>query len=242
MKYFAFIIFALAVIGCSSDTESSSDFEVGYDYLPLLDEGSIMLYEIEQTYFSNNGLDVETSRFFQREEVVFSSVDESGMGSMNVDIFTSETGGEPWVYNGAAKIEKNEIQGITTNKFDDRIISLSFPVQANKYWNGLSLIGGDYVRNVNGEDLNFYEGWNFQIESISSSFNGYNDVIEVIQANTENALSRRFSKEIYAKDIGLIYKEQEVLDTQCISDCEGLQWVDKAQKGMILRKTLITIE
>ena len=42
------------------------------------------------------------------------------------------------------------------------------------------------------------------------------------------------------KNVGLIFKEMKILDTQCIIDCEGQPWEQKAEKGFILRMEIIS--
>ena len=49
----------------------------------------------------------------------------------------------------------------------------------------------------------------------------------------------KLSEEKYAKGVGLIYRAMKILDTQCIIDCQFLEWEDKAEKGYILTQQII---
>jgi hypothetical protein len=53
----------------------------------------------------------------------------------------------------------------------------------------------------------------------------------------ENTIERRYALEKYARGVGLIYKEYEILDSQCSTCTEP--WSEKAEKGFILKQTLI---
>ena len=66
-----------------------------------------------------------------------------------------------------------------------------------------------------------------------------NNPSQRIYSNSENVIELRFAKEQYAKNIGLIAKEYLILDTQCIEDCIGMTWEEKAEQGFILRMKMI---
>jgi hypothetical protein len=63
-------------------------------------------------------------------------------------------------------------------------------------------------------------------------------VLTVREADSENLIELRRSRVKYAKGIGLVYRELWVLDTQCIEQCDGKPWEEKAEKGFILSQTI----
>ena len=74
----------------------------------------------------------------------------------------------------------------------------------------------------------------------------YTDAYVVRVANLENNIQLRYGTEVYAPEKGLIYQEIQVMDTQCAYCCNGdlafcntLPWVEKAEKGVILKKRLL---
>jgi hypothetical protein len=96
---------------------------------------------------------------------------------------------------------------------------------------------------INGERLEpFILEWNYiynyldQAETVGAQF--YDKVCKVTEVDDENALEKRFSVMKYAKGVGLIYKEQWILDTQIFDNT--IPFIEKAQKGMILRQYLIS--
>lgn len=52
----------------------------------------------------------------------------------------------------------------------------------------------------------------------------------------ENAIEKTFAKEVYARGIGMVYKEWWHLETQKIVDDP---WLEKAEKGYIIKMQII---
>ncbi|MEL6865958.1 MAG: hypothetical protein AAFP19_16145, partial [Bacteroidota bacterium] len=63
----------------------------------------------------------------------------------------------------------------------------------------------------------------------------FDSVATIYQADNENAIELRYSIEKYARNIGLVYREMRILDTQAIVDDP---WEEKAQKGFIIRQQI----
>jgi len=227
---------------CTDASEQITEFDAGYGYLPVLEEGVTLLYEVDRVTYSNEGRDVIRESYFQREEVIVSEKNEDLSGEMRLDIFTSKNGGEPWTYEGAHSYDIDQLQSIHTNSEGERLINLTFPISENKTWDGLAFIGGNIQKNISGYMMNFYEGWESEIIRTSEPFGEYNDVITVSMADHENAIQRRKVTEYYAQDIGLLYQEMIILDTQCITECSDMAWEDKAHNGIIFNKRLISIQ
>ncbi len=239
MKVRAFILLIILLHSCSAEEAGESiENDFGYDYFPLLDIGDFREYEIDQTTYSNEGKNITTSHFFIKEEVVESVGKQSETASYRIDVFVRESENDDWNYIRTTLIEFNALQAIV-HEAGERIIHLNFPTRVGKEWNGLSLIDASRVKNLGGESIAFYKGWSFEITDRLNSFGDYIDVLEVQQADSENLIERRYSIEKYARGIGLIFKEQMILDTQCLAECEGMRWEEKAHKGIVLTKKLI---
>ena len=73
------------------------------------------------------------------------------------------------------------------------------------------------------------------------------DLLTLVEgADYENLLNRRLAIEGYAKNIGLVYRELEVFETQCQLCCNGdtgacldLPWREKAEGGFIIKQWLV---
>lgn len=128
------------------------------------------------------------------------------------------------------------------NEDNKSIISLVFPPALNTRWDGLALFdASDYTVEILNEPIRKYKDWtDFRIIETDGTFElmgtTYDQVITVLQVDTENAIERRYAIERYAPDIGLIYREEMILDTQNISSAP---WEEKAERGYIMRQFLV---
>jgi len=236
------LIFFLIIISlCSCSTESGVDtsLDSGYNYFPIHDIGTTYIYEVDRIFYNNQGKETEHLVTYERNVVIESTKDGDNLGSYREEIWESNTGQEPWLYKENMVSETNELQAICS-KSGNRIIKLTFPVAEGKSWDGLALMNDVTGQIINGESIDFYKDWDFKILGYEN-FEAYNDVLTVQQANHENAIEKRYSMEKYAMDIGLVYKEQQILDTQCLLECNDQNWEEKAHHGIILKKRLISI-
>jgi len=73
--------------------------------------------------------------------------------------------------------------------------------------------------------------------SLSAGGTNYQDVLTIQQGEFNSDIERRYAVEHYAPNVGLIKKEMEILDTQCV--CPGETWIEKAEKGFTLVLELV---
>ena len=137
------------------------------------------------------------------------------------------------------------------------MIKMVSPIQENRRWDGIVYIRRDTLVPIRGGSIDMFKDWDdFVCENIGNTFvdtlsnTVYTDVAKIVQVDKTNNIERRFSTEVYAKNIGLVYKEMRILDTQCrtpgtctgnsdIAACIGTPWYLKAEKGFILKQSLI---
>ncbi len=93
-----------------------------------------------------------------------------------------------------------------------------------------------------------FKGWDYEILSVDSSEVigdiNHDQVVTIQQANNDNVIELRYSQEKYAKGVGLVYRQREIMDSYCKyigtnELCIGLDWREKAGRGFIMRETLI---
>ena len=86
-----------------------------------------------------------------------------------------------------------------------------------------------------------FKDWDYRYLSVDRSEDisgmNYDRVLTVQQVDSENAIERRFGIEKYVFGSGLVFKERIILDTQNVTN--DLSWEEKAERGFILRQTLI---
>ena len=228
---------------------------VTYEYFPL-ETGKYKIYQIDSTVYDEYNCTVQTTSYQVKELTGTTGTDGEGDLYYRVEQYVRTDSTQPWVLSsiGSEKIEDNQLQRVENNQ---RIIKMVFPVIENKTWDGIVFIRRDTLVPIRGGSIDMFKDWDdFTYEKVGGTFLDtasnkiYTDAVQILQADKTNNIERRYSKEVYAKNIGLVYKSMWILDTQCrpvgtctgvgdIATCIGKPWKEKAEKGFILTQTLI---
>ncbi len=144
-----------------------------------------------------------------------------------------------------AAIEGAHAERIEENQ---RYIKLSFPLYAGKTWAGNTHINIDPFG-----PLGYLDGWEYTLSEMDTDRSigdlAFDSTLSVVQHASGSAIDTVGAQEIYARGIGLIYKELYVLESQCIScepndvpcilACRALPWEEKAEKGFIFKQKIL---
>ena len=241
---FFLLLVLLAIASCKSES-TFEDFQVdqGYDYFPL-EIGKYIDYQVDSVLYdtTGTGIVIEESSYLVREQVVDTFRDNNNRLSYLVERFQRLSADEPWEFSGNKSVipDNTQLEVIEDNL---RFIKMVFPLRDGELWDGNLHIDPSTIVVIKGEGVEMFKGWSYEIQSIgeAATINDqtYDDVVTITQAESENVIELRNSMEQYARGIGLVYRELRILDTQCITGCEGLPWEEKAQKGFILRQSII---
>jgi len=226
-----------------------------FDYYPI-EIGKYKVYQIDSIVYNEYNCSVQTARYQIKEVTESKTTDGEGDVTFIIKRYFRRTSTDAWaLYNiWTEKIEDNQIQRVENNQ---RMIKMVSPMQEGSYWDGIVYIRRDTLVPIRGGSIDMFKDWgDFVCDKIGSSFVDtlsnlvYTDVAKVVQVDKTNNIERRFSTEVYAKDIGLVYREMRILDTQCrrpgtcsgnsdIATCIGTPWYLKAEKGFILKQSLV---
>jgi hypothetical protein len=226
-----------------------------FDYYPI-EVGKYKVYQIDSIVYNEYNCTVQTATYQIKEVTENETTDGEGDPTFIVKRYFRRTSADAWtLYNiWTEKIEDNQIQRVEDNQ---RIIKMVSPIQENRRWDGIVYIRRDTLVPIRGGSIDMFKDWDdFVCENIGNTFvdtlsnTVYTDVAKIVQVDKTNNIERRFSTEVYAKNIGLVYKEMRILDTQCrtpgtctgnsdIAACIGTPWYLKAEKGFILKQSLI---
>ena len=247
MKKLGFFLFPIAVLAalfpaCKTE-EDDFEQDYGYEYFPL-EIGKFIVYEVDSTIFDPTAdTMVFSTKTFVKEEIVDTLLDNLGNVLYRTERSQRKAEGQPWQIQ---KVLTQSIQANQAIRTEDnlRFIKLAFPLRQNNGWDGLVHIDPGLIVIVAGESIEAFKGWDYRIESVGEpdtvGLFQLNEVATLREADSENLIELRVSREKYAKGIGLVYREQWILDTQCIDDCIGQTWEEKAEKGFILKQTIIS--
>jgi len=246
---FLFAILGLFIASCGPDSNPEDlDLDYGYEYFPL-EIGKFMEYRLDSIIYDTTSIGVtrDTNVWFAREEVVDTFRDLSNELNFRIERSQRQSAAEPWEIESVYAAILLDDQAI---RIEDnfRFIKMVFPLSEGDIWDGNIFIDDETIITIAGESVEVFKSWSYELDELDEQaiVNNmpYDSVMTIFQANNQegpdpNLIELRFSKEQYAKNIGLISREMRILDTQCIADCIGQSWEEKAQKGFILIQTLI---
>ncbi|MEM7105463.1 MAG: hypothetical protein AAF502_20165 [Bacteroidota bacterium] len=220
------------------------DIDFGYEYFPQ-ETGKFIIYEADSVIYdqSGNSTVIDTISFQVLERFMESFEDNSGQTVYRIERYERPTENDSW---RPKDVWTSQINDLKAERVEEnlRFIKLIFPAgPETDPWNGNVFLDETTVIPIAGESVVVFKNWLYEYVSKDEPYdiNGmsFDSTLNVLQANEENLIELRYSQEIYAKGVGLIYKEMKILDTQCISLCEGQAWEQKAEKGFTFTMRVI---
>jgi len=235
--FFVNLLLLALLTACSKSEVEEFDLEAGYEYFPT-EIGKFIEYQVDSIVYDPVEA-VDSSRTFVREVVVDTLEDNLGMPLYRIERFERKQDTLPWEIKRVYTIARSETQAFRTEE-NLRLIKMVFPVQTGRDWQSTVFIQNDVVVTVRGESIEMFKSWESEIltEGEPETINGrdFQEVATISHADSDNLLEKRFVLEKYAKDVGLVYLELWILDTQKIESTEP--WEIKAEKGFIVRQTI----
>lgn len=229
---------------CSEGTVTDDfDLEMGFEYYPL-EVGQYHIYEVDSTTYNPEGSGIEqlSSKTFVKEEIIDFSIDNVGDTIYVIERYEKKDLAAEWEIRDvwSTKVYDNRAEKTEENL---KLIKMIFPLQEGLDFSATLFIDDNTSILVAGETIDAFKNWNSEIQQVgvaeSIGTYSFDEVTTINYADDENLIEKRFAQSKFAKGVGLVYSEEWILDTQCLADCEGQSWEDKAEKGYILRQTLL---
>jgi hypothetical protein len=237
MKILLFILsFCFLLFSCAKN--QIEILPSGKAYLPL-SIGQTRTYDLDSIIYDpilTGGTKIDTSRLQIQEIIKDTFRDNEGLLQYKIDRFERKKGQLEW------KIAKIVTAAFTGNQAlgqEDNLRFIKFPLVfgENTTWN--AMIFNDSAKIIiAGETLNlFSKKWSSKIASFGKKeiigTKTFEDVLTVVsQTDAKILTEKRYLLEKYAKNVGLIYREYHVLDTQKLD--AAIAWEKKAEKGAIV--------
>jgi hypothetical protein len=228
----------MCLSACKKDASlSNPDFK--YDYYPL-DSGHTVEYAVDSVRFSflNPGVQIDTISYFIKEVVGDTFTDDLGQVNYRVWRYRKDSVTQAWRTDRAwsllatpSNLQKNE-DGL-------RYIKLVFPPRLGKEWSGNLYINALYDDPLTPSGFEYLLDWEYEYTLLDQPYTlsglNFDSTLCVLQADDENLLEKTYSKDIYAKEVGMIYKELWYLTTQKVDPVsQQLPFEEKAENGFIL--------
>ena len=216
-KTATFLMLLGLCVSCNDDSGPEPDFGDGRDFFPL-DPALTLIYRMEEISFFPS---VDTLNFQLRVQVVDSFENQAGGVTYIQHLFTRNTAHDPWQFLRAWSARLEENRAIQTEE-NVSFVKLFVPIAENLEWDGNA--------------FNVLEKDTYRMVDVFSSFitpaeDTIPNTLTVIQEDNQDfivSLDRR--KEIYAQDIGLVFKEVILLNYCTHPHCIGQQIVESGTK------------
>jgi len=240
---------------CACDDTPPTPFETPniaeqQAYFPL-EIGKYVEYQADSIIydFSTGGSTIrDSSSILVREEITDTVRDITGELVFVIERSERNNDTQPWVVRNIWSATRNGSQAIRSEN-NLRFLRLVFPFDNRTRWDGNVWIDEYQEIEIAGERIQPFVNWGYRVDAYDVSAQvgtfTFDSVLVITEVDETNAIERRFSRSWYAKDIGLVRREQEILDSQYCnqipapSDCLTKPWKEKAQKGFTLKQWLI---
>ncbi len=239
---FAFVLL-IAFASCEKTTEEFDSNKFGYDYYPV-GVGMSWIYDVDSTIYDDLGAKIIQSSSQIKEEMVEEFVDLAGDTIYRIERFWRQNAMQPWQVTDVWVTHKNNAR-VTRTEENLKFVKFVFPALEGRSWNGHIFFDEFTQITVAGEIIQMYANWDeYELISVDvpEEVGGiqYDQVATVLQTESDtirDVISRRYAIEKYARGTGLIYKENIILDSQNAD--VNIAWKDRAEKGFILKQTLV---
>lgn len=252
LRLLSFSIILLIINACSEratlDPEPFDESQ--YEYFPL-EIGKYVVYQIDSIIYDfapGGGTARDSSRTFAKEIVADTLRDQTGKLLYTFERWERKSDTAAWILKSVATASRTKTQAIRTED-NFRFLKLIFPLDARSEWDGNIWIDENREIEIAGERMRPFTNWHYEVDSIDiQAFVGqfaFDSTLIVTEADDKNIIERRLSRVRYAKHIGLVQREQWILDSQYCNqspppaDCETRPWELKAEKGYILWQVAI---
>ncbi len=200
MRYKIYLLFLIAVfVSCHRKVDNTPRL-VGKEYYN--NKGSWIVYKVDSIVFSDFGggtvQKIDTFIYQVKEIISEKFTDNAGKETNRIERYKRAADSLPWQITNVwiSNLGDNDLQKVEEN---NRYVKLVFPVYENKTWNG--------------NQFNSFDALDYTYIGIKQPvvLNGYtfDNTITVLQNDStdDNFIEKSYAKEIYAINIGMVYKQ-----------------------------------
>lgn len=220
------------------------------DYFPL-QLGKYVIYQTDSILYdiAPGGSTLRDTVSAQIKEQISDTLrDNTGALVYRIERYERRQNSDPWVFLDAFTAGRNAGQAFR-NEQNWRYLKLIFPMNVHTEWDGNLWIDKQREIEFAGERMRPFSNWHYKVDSLdiparAGAFS-FDSTLLITEADDNNIFERRLSRVRYAKHIGVVWREQWILDSQYCNqaptptDCETIPWDLKGQKGYILRQFIL---
>jgi hypothetical protein len=202
----------VALVSCNKQSENLSVID-SKDLMPLA-VGKTFIYRLDSTKSAPFGGGLTETSYIIKDSVESSFLDATNHQSFRIYRYITDTlQSKPFVPLATmyATIVGNNYEVVEDNF---RFIKLANPITESNSWKG-----NLYINTSQSSNYNYMDGWNYQYQKLDQPFTCLKGTIKntytVFHINYQQPLvftpsqrnDKNYSIEVYAKGVGLIYKE-----------------------------------
>lgn len=210
-KRFTFFLFCCVLLAsCDKDEQVNIDF--GREFYPV-NSGNWISYEVDSIKYSDidyPNIIIDTVHFFIKEEIDSAYTDNENRQTYRIVRWKKDNEADDWEVSRVWSLTPLN-ERIEKVEDDLRFIKLVFPVKENETW-----LGNIFIQAV--DEYEYLKTWEYQYKQLNQSLmlNGqsFDSTVTVKQLDQENLIEKFYSAEVYARNVGMIYKEQAFLYKQ----------------------------
>ncbi|MDB5246717.1 MAG: hypothetical protein JWQ40_1111 [Segetibacter sp.] len=208
------VLLIVVFVGCKKESETLNAASLS-DYFPL-QTGKSYLYRMDSTVLASFGTSLVVKSYQAKDSIESTFTDNEGRLSYRIFRFTRDTAGvQPWrfiaTYVATPTFEQAEY--VDNNL---RFLKLHAPVTEGYTWKAHSFIDTKSLNTTVG----YLDEWEYEYRDVGSSYKVFNttydSTVTVSQQDEttppgpfdrNNYQQRNYGIEVYAKGIGMVYKE-----------------------------------
>ncbi len=249
----AILIFIGLCLSCSKRETETPDQNLALQqqaYFPL-SIGQYADYQVDSVVYdfqSGGSVRRDSSTVLVREILTDTLRDQTGQLLYKVERYERQGPNQAWSLAHIGTAGRTLDQAFKTEQ-NLRYLKMIFPMNRRSEWDGNLWIDKDREIEIAGERIRPFSNWYYEVDSIDirrvvGKFT-FDSTLVITEADDNNVIERRFSRALYAKNVGLIERTQIILDSQYCnqtpppSDCTTRPWEIKGERGYILRQRII---
>lgn len=208
-----FIVLTLFFSACTEKVVDPEEFDLGTDYAPLA-EGHTWTYEVTRIMFQTSSTDTSV-RFMK--EVLGASYENGGEEVFPVSVYFKDSIDGAWSHDSLWTVYGNDVNVVKTEN-GTAFQRILFPLEEESTWDM-------DVYNVQGEDKVTFES-SLDSYAVNDTVS-FSDVIVISHDLVSNLIDYSQREFYYARDIGLVYRKEEVTSQQPGQTKEGYSYTYK---------------
>lgn len=218
MRFVFFLLLSLTIISCKRKVIPPGEIELGKEYYPI-NSGHFIEYDVDSMRYNNFSLDTEYVHLEFRDEIGDEFIDNEGRPSQFVKRFIRYSDTMAWYEHMTyyTTLTNYRLEVVENNL---RFVKLVFPVKANTVWDGNVYLPASAT---SLDEIKWYLDWDYKYKNINQEFD--NGIIKfpnsmtveasigpkgtgLINDSTSTINYSEFTayKEVYTKNVGMVYK------------------------------------